>query len=100
MRDAKSPLLVKCLGSLVNPASKSQVSEALEMVCKLLRAHADAVIAGLAPATLPQPDNSALAQAHQPSRILRIDRRLSLIRPTKGLCNEQVGSSELLSTRL
>jgi chromosome segregation ATPase len=40
---------------------RSQVAEALEMVCKLLRAHGDAVIAGLAPATLPKPDNLALA---------------------------------------
>jgi predicted nucleic acid-binding Zn-ribbon protein len=46
---------------------KSQVSEALEMVCRLLRAHGDAVIAGLAPATLPQPDNPALAQTPAPA---------------------------------
>jgi chromosome segregation ATPase len=46
---------------------KSQVSEALEMVCKLLRAHGDAVIAGLAPATLPQPDNPALAAVPAPA---------------------------------
>src|SRR3954451_11759593 len=42
---------------------KSQVSEALEMVCKLLRAHGDAVIAGIAPAVLPRPDDPALVQA-------------------------------------
>jgi predicted nucleic acid-binding Zn-ribbon protein len=47
---------------------KSQVSEAIEMVCKLLRAHADAVIAGLAPATFPQPDNPALAQVPDAAR--------------------------------
>ena len=46
---------------------KSQVSDAIEMVCKLLRAHADAVIAGLAPATLPQPDNPALAAVPAPA---------------------------------
>jgi hypothetical protein len=47
---------------------KSQVSDAIEMVCKLLRAHAEAVIAGLAPATLPQPDDPTLAQVPAPAR--------------------------------
>jgi hypothetical protein len=37
------------------------VPAALELVSKLLRAHADAVVAGTAPATLPRPDE-ALAQ--------------------------------------
>ncbi|NOJ43020.1 hypothetical protein [Bradyrhizobium australiense] len=46
---------------------KSQVSDAIEMVCKSFRAHADAVIAGLAPATLPQPDNPALAAVPAPA---------------------------------
>ena len=46
---------------------KSQVSEAIGMVCKLLRAHGDAVIAGIAPAALPRPDDPALAQVPAPA---------------------------------
>jgi len=46
---------------------KSQIPEALEMVCNLLRAHGDAVIAGLAPAKLPQPDDPAPAQVPAPA---------------------------------
>ena len=47
---------------------KFQVSDAIEMVCKLLRAHGDAVIAGLAPATLLQPDDPTLARVPAPAR--------------------------------
>jgi len=36
--------------------SRAQVPPAVDLVSKMLRAHADAVIAGTAPATLPSPE--------------------------------------------
>jgi hypothetical protein len=47
---------------------KSQIPEALEMTSMLLRAHGDAVIAGLAPSTLPRSDFSAGASSGAPAK--------------------------------
>jgi hypothetical protein len=46
---------------------KSQIPEALEMTSMLLRARGDAVIVGLAPSTLPRPDDPTLAQVPAPA---------------------------------
>jgi hypothetical protein len=47
---------------------RAQVPEALDMVGKLLRAHADAVIAGTAPAALPRGDDQASEQVPAPAQ--------------------------------
>lgn len=63
------PLVYEALG-LDNfiATCRAQVPEALEMVGKLLRAHADAVIAGTAPATLPRGDDQASEQVPAPAQ--------------------------------
>jgi hypothetical protein len=47
---------------------RAEVPAALELVAKLLRAHADAVIAGAAPATLPRTDKQASAEPPPPAQ--------------------------------
>ncbi|WP_166302403.1 hypothetical protein [Bradyrhizobium sp. 2S1] len=45
---------------------RAEVPAALDLVNTLLRAHADAVVAGVAPATLPRSDDQA--QAREPAQ--------------------------------
>jgi len=63
------PLVFEALG-LDNfmATCRAQVPEALDLVSKLLRAHADAVVAGTAPATLPRADDQASAQVPAPAQ--------------------------------
>ncbi|SFJ01655.1 hypothetical protein [Bradyrhizobium sp. Gha] len=54
------PLVYEALGlDNFTKLCLAEVPQALDMVNKLLRAHADAVVAGTAPATLPRVDNQA-----------------------------------------
>jgi len=47
-------------------ACRAEVPAALELVGKLLLTHADAVVAGAAPAMLPHPEDQAPAQVPAP----------------------------------
>ena len=60
----------------------TQVPEALELVNKLLRAHADAVVAGTAPARLPLPQDEAPVPPAQPPETPRFTYQVVKQEPT------------------
>lgn len=57
---------VRRLNDFVN-VGRAQVPPAVDLVGQMLRAYADDIIAGKAPATLPCPEESALSQANDPA---------------------------------
>jgi chromosome segregation ATPase len=77
------PLVYEALG--IDDFMKTcltQVPEALELVNKLLRAHADAVVAGTAPATLPLPQDEASVPPAQPPETPRFTYQVVKQEPT------------------